>query len=633
MKKVKFLFILALAGIVFVTACNKEELNETHSSIDQIATTRSDDSNLDISNSKFTDTSNWELEYVYDLMMKVDDDLIINFLNNYGQPLWEKSIQKRSQEIKITTIPVVNGSSLTGVIKVYTTIKDSINVDFFSVSEIDEAISLDLTSSEYHLFRGAIQSLILVANQLNHTLDDKYFNWLLENKDRVSERLTYYCIEHWDCDEAYTSSSTGWSSNDKVYFFPQSAGEDLGCTLLYRECWVDYRPRNFPHDIKGGGVTNGGNSNNGGHSTETQQERIIKSRALNEFIDKFGLSPEYFDILYECMGYLNFPYGYGEALMSPGCVEEKAVLPFLEENPISSSIMANYLANNPNDKDAEIHVRQQALYMLGDSEYKELVESSISWTGPVWTIIKELAGDKIVDILFKFIPGFNQADDIKDAIKAAKNGDMIEFTGNVGKIIVKALGKNTPLGKLIETINAAKEVHAFYKKISKINDAIGNFTTQAIERLWNIAKKTPIDLRSNATYLKYVGDLETPRLGNGPTVNHRTNFDKAFPNVRVDMEVHHAIPQRTLGDFPQLGISRNQMHSIENLRGIPNTTRMIDPRDGREKKLHTIITNRWEMDFFPRFIDAGTVPTQQQMNAFAKAIDDDFGYLFNPPIR
>lgn len=58
----------------------------------------------------------------------------------------------------------------------------------------------------------------------------------------------------------------------------------------------------------------------------------------------------------------------------------------------------------------------------------------------------------------------------------------------------------------------------------------------------------------NAVYLKYLDDIKTPCFGWSTTNNHRDVFGRAFPGVRVNMEVRHTIPQRVLKDFAELGI-------------------------------------------------------------------------------
>jgi hypothetical protein len=109
----------------------------------------------------FDSNSNWQLVHVFDLMKSMNDDDLVLFLNNYGIPNWEKAFQKRSNEIKITSIPMLLGDSITGIIKIFEPLDDSIKVDFFPVWEIDQAITKQLSTNEFHAYMGAVQSLII----------------------------------------------------------------------------------------------------------------------------------------------------------------------------------------------------------------------------------------------------------------------------------------------------------------------------------------------------------------------------------------------------------------------------------------------------------------------------------------
>ena len=278
--------------------------------------------------------------------------------------------------------------------------------------------------------------------------------------------------------------------------------------------------------------------------------------------------------------------------------------------------------------------------MRTDAEYKAFVEESFAWSPIMWEIAKELIGDKVVDIIFRFLPGFSQANNVKDAVKALNSGDWPTFIYEVGQIVVA----NTPLGQLLRTWGALNEVRDLVKWAGRIWDKIENFSEAAIQRLWDIARKTP--LKFNEKYLRYVGDLETPKLGNAVGAPgedsawyeiynfYKGVFSDAFPELVDDlgnMEIHHAIPRRMLmPEFSPVGITPNQMHSLENLRGIAKTT--LDP-DGSGLKLHQVITNRWQQNFFPQYVNSGTIPSMAEINAFAKQIDDLYGDLFTPPVR
>jgi len=133
-----------------------------------------------------------------------------------------------------------------------------------------------------------------------------------------------------------------------------------------------------------------------------------------------------------------------------------------------------------------------------DSEYKEFVEATLSWGPVMWSIAKELLGDKAVDLAFQLIPGFGQADEVRDAFKAAKNGDWLEFIAETSKIIAK----ETPWGKWIKVLDIGDDLIEFYKKVDKLADKVGAFADDVLEQMWDVAKKFPESVKLNPTLLE-----------------------------------------------------------------------------------------------------------------------------------
>ena len=76
------------------------------------------------------------------------------------------------------------------------------------------------------------------------------------------------------------------------------------------------------------------------------------------------------------------------------------------------------------------------------------------------------------------------------------------------------------------------------------------------------------------------------------------------------------------------------MHSLLNLRGIPNSTRF--PFDAGPNTpsttLHNHITQLWNTQF-REWSASGYYPSLQDLKDFAKNIDDEFGAYFQPPVR
>ncbi|MDX2280021.1 MAG: hypothetical protein NW218_10560 [Saprospiraceae bacterium] len=258
--------------------------------------------------------------------------------------------------------------------------------------------------------------------------------------------------------------------------------------------------------------------------------------------------------------------------------------------------------------------------LVNDSEYREMYIASFVWPPIIWVIAKELISDKAIDILLNIIPGFNKKDEVADAIKAITHGDPVEFAVEVGKILVGQ-------APLIKALDVANNLRQLYKVIDKINDLVSQIGTQRLERAWDILKGGVSKFSDKA--LKYVDDLSFPKLGwvNPPNVTlYRQRFMDAFPELNFISadQVHHALPQAIQVKYPNLNVTDNQMHSLENLRGIKSGTMIPN----NSMPLHTYLTNQWKI-----FYDSNPQATLQQILDQVKLFDDQFGPLFVPPIR
>ena len=106
----------------------------------------------------------------------------------------------------------------------------------------------------------------------------------------------------------------------------------------------------------------------------------------------------------------------------------------------------------------------------------------------------------------------------------------------------------------------------------------------------------------------------------------RSIVDRSFTEIVDGIKkthtgnVHHAVPQQVLKKYPELGITLEEMHSLENLRGIP-------PEYNRD--IHLIKINAgWK-----RFYDNNPSTTKDDLFKKAEEIDCMFGYFFYPPVR
>ncbi len=144
-------------------------------------------------------------------------------------------------------------------------------------------------------------------------------------------------------------------------------------------------------------------------------------------------------------------------------------------------------------------------------------------------------------------------------------------------------------------------------------------------RLIKVGKKKPsLGFNPNAT------------ASNAPSIYRDTFYNthpEALEIVRREFidevgtlhrgNVHHAIEQQVLKDYSYLGISLGQMHSIENLRGIPPEI---------NNRVHLSEINKEWKNFY-KANPPSSKPSLQKFLDKAEEIDNKYGYLFYPPIR
>lgn len=108
------------------------------------------------------------------------------------------------------------------------------------------------------------------------------------------------------------------------------------------------------------------------------------------------------------------------------------------------------------------------------------------------------------------------------------------------------------------------------------------------------------------------------RIGQGA---YRANFFDAYPDLKGKVWVHHAVEQDVIAKkYPHLDITPNEMHSLDNLRGIPKEI---------NSELHlSNIRKEWN-----RFYFDNPNPTRQDLLDKATEIDDKYGHQFTPPVR
>nr|WP_309506020.1 RHS repeat-associated core domain-containing protein [Streptomyces sp. LP11] len=119
---------------------------------------------------------------------------------------------------------------------------------------------------------------------------------------------------------------------------------------------------------------------------------------------------------------------------------------------------------------------------------------------------------------------------------------------------------------------------------------------------------------------KEVPTREEASVGNATSHNYKKNFFDEHPELKGKVVVHHAIEQQVLKRYPGL-FTADEMHSIENLRGIP--------KGDINSKIHlSEIRVSWN-DFYRTHPTA----TRQEILDQASKVDDMLGHWFSPRIR
>ncbi len=100
------------------------------------------------------------------------------------------------------------------------------------------------------------------------------------------------------------------------------------------------------------------------------------------------------------------------------------------------------------------------------------------------------------------------------------------------------------------------------------------------------------------------------------STDYKKIFFEAYPELEGKIIVHHALEQQVLIRYPGI-ISEEEIHSLENLRGIPKES---------NSDLHLgIIRKEWN-----RFYKTNPKPTKEKLFEKALEIDRKYGQLFNP---
>jgi hypothetical protein len=109
-------------------------------------------------------------------------------------------------------------------------------------------------------------------------------------------------------------------------------------------------------------------------------------------------------------------------------------------------------------------------------------------------------------------------------------------------------------------------------------------------------------------------------FGYTDSLDYKKTFFVEYPDLEGEVVVHHAVEQQTLLRYPGT-VSPGEMHSLENLRGIP--------KGEVNNRVHlSELRKEWN-----RFYRDTPSPSKQDLLDHATKLDKKYGSEFNPPIK
>ncbi|SDD25626.1 hypothetical protein [Actinokineospora iranica] len=110
-------------------------------------------------------------------------------------------------------------------------------------------------------------------------------------------------------------------------------------------------------------------------------------------------------------------------------------------------------------------------------------------------------------------------------------------------------------------------------------------------------------------------------FGHARSTNYRKTFFDAHPHLKGQVVVHHAVERQAAQIYPDAGLTDEEIHSLENLRGVPK---------GEANNLVHLsrLRKAWNA-----FYDENIIATKQDLLDFATKMDDEHGTQFRPPVR
>ena len=173
---------------------------------------------------------------------------------------------------------------------------------------------------------------------------------------------------------------------------------------------------------------------------------------------------------------------------------------------------------------------------------------------------------------------------------AGRAGEVTNVAGHAGKDVAAVVSRlSTPIPGARAVKGASRDAASGIGHASQL----GSGSTQALEE-------------SGA------------KFGSAASNDYKATFFKASPDLEGKVVVHYVVEQQIMTRYPG-SVSSSEMHSFENLRGIPQKA---------NSDLHlSQIRREWN-----RFYRQNSAQTQQQLLQKATEIGNKFGSQFKPPV-
>ncbi|RLC20839.1 MAG: hypothetical protein DRI57_03870 [Deltaproteobacteria bacterium] len=133
----------------------------------------------------------------------------------------------------------------------------------------------------------------------------------------------------------------------------------------------------------------------------------------------------------------------------------------------------------------------------------------------------------------------------------------------------------------------------------------------------NKKRVSPLTGGNVITIPKNKRSVKMAEFGHASTANYKKTFFEAHPDLEGKVIVHHTVEQQVLTRYPGI-VTEEEMHSLENLRGIPHEL---------NSDLHlSRIRKEWN-----RFYKENQRVTKDQLLKKATEIDEKYTHLYKPP--